>query len=51
MFSSGRLLPGKDISTVIANASYREVGFNQAASVIRDIAGGHLFENGNKRTA
>lgn len=50
-FSNGQTLQGKDISTVLANASYREGGVNQAASVIRDIAGGHLFQNGNKRTA
>lgn len=50
-FSNGLTMPGKDISTVLANASYREGGINQAASVIRDIAGGHLFQNGNKRTA
>ncbi|MEJ2065929.1 MAG: hypothetical protein P8X74_22060, partial [Reinekea sp.] len=50
-FSNGQTMQGKDISTVLANASYREGGINQAASVIRDIAGGHLFQNGNKRTA
>ncbi len=50
-FSNGLTIPGKDVSTVLANASYREGGINQAASVIRDIAGGHLFQNGNKRTA
>ena len=42
---------GKDVSTVLANASWRDDAVEQAASVIRDIAGGHLFQNGNKRTA
>ncbi len=50
-FSDGVTMHGKDISTVLHNASYREGAVNQAASVIRDIAGGHLFNNGNKRTA
>ena len=51
MFSNGLTLQGKDVSTVLFNASHREGGFNQAASIIRDIAGAHLFQNGNKRTA
>ena len=37
--------------TVIANMSYREGALSQAATAIRDIAGGHLFDDGNKRTA
>ncbi len=49
-FSSGETLTG-DVSTVLANAANREGFFNKSASIIRDIAGSHLFENGNKRTA
>jgi len=37
--------------TVIANMSYRDNPIDQAATAIRDIAGGHLFDNGNHRTA
>jgi hypothetical protein len=39
------------VDTVIANMSYREGFSDQAATVIRDIAGSHLFQDGNKRTA
>jgi len=39
------------VDTVIANMSYREGVFDQAATAIRDIAGRHLFNDGNKRTA
>ena len=49
-FSSGATLTG-DVSTVLANAANRDGFYNKSASIIRDIAGGHLFENGNKRTA
>jgi RHS repeat-associated protein len=41
----------RDPSVVLANASRYEGFNNKAASIIRDIAGGHLYENGNKRTA
>jgi hypothetical protein len=37
--------------TVIANMSYRDGAQLQAATAIRDIAGRHLFDNANKRTA
>ena len=37
--------------TVIANMAYREGAQEQAATAIRDIAGRHLFDDGNKRTA
>jgi len=37
--------------TVIANMAYREGIEEQTATAIRDIAGRHLFDNGNKRTA
>jgi prophage maintenance system killer protein len=40
-----------EADTVVANMSYR-VGFtDKAATVIRDIAGRHLFNDANKRTA
>lgn len=38
-------------NTVIANMHYREGTVAKVATVIRDIAGGHLFGDGNKRTA
>lgn len=41
----------REVNTVLANASRYDGFYNKSASVIRDIAGGHLFENGNKRTA
>lgn len=44
-FSDGVPMHGKDISTVLANAFYRDGEINQAASTIRDIAEGHLFNN------
>ncbi|MCF6252011.1 MAG: RHS domain-containing protein [Methylococcaceae bacterium] len=49
--ADGSPILGKDVSTVLANAAYHEGDVNKAASVIRDIAGGHLFKDGNKRTA
>jgi prophage maintenance system killer protein len=39
------------VDKVIANMYYREGLLDKTAVVIRDIAGGHLFHNGNKRTA
>ncbi|AZS51506.1 hypothetical protein DM558_12325 [Entomomonas moraniae] len=39
------------VDTVLANMSYQEGFFDKAAVAIRDIAGSHLFDNGNKRTA
>jgi hypothetical protein len=39
------------VDTVLANMSYREGFSSQAATAIRDIAGSHLFQDGNKRTA
>ena len=39
------------VDTVLANASYHDDIYGQSASVIRDVAGRHLFDNGNKRTA
>jgi YD repeat-containing protein len=49
--AGGRTVLTGDVETVLANMSYRD-GFNdQAAVAIRDIAGRHLFNDGNKRTA
>ena len=41
----------RDVSTALFNASQRSGFYNKAASLIRDIAGGHMFKDGNKRTA
>jgi hypothetical protein len=49
-FNDGSIQTG-DVSTVLANAARQSGFFNKAASIIRDIAGGHKFTNGNKRTA
>ncbi|UPG92646.1 RHS repeat domain-containing protein [Luteibacter aegosomatissinici] len=53
LFSNGILREGKSLSTMLFNMSYREGANAKIATVIRDIAGrgGHMFENGNKRTA
>ncbi|WP_238380146.1 hemagglutinin repeat-containing protein [Stenotrophomonas maltophilia] len=40
-----------DVSTTVANAANYEGFYNKSAVFIRDIAGGHGFVNGNKRTA
>ena len=48
-FSTGYAF--RSIETVVANMSRRETAVQKAAVAIRDIAGAHLFENGNKRTA
>jgi death-on-curing family protein len=39
------------VESVLAQASRYDGFYNKAASVIRGIAGNHLFDNGNKRTA
>lgn len=49
MFASGGAY--RSVETVVANMSYREGAVSKAAVAIRDIAGGHLFYDGNKRTA
>ncbi|CTP93508.1 hemagglutinin/hemolysin-like protein [Xanthomonas translucens pv. poae] len=41
----------REIDTILANSSNYDGFYNKAGSIIRDIAGGHLFDNGNKRTA
>jgi death-on-curing family protein len=40
-----------DVSTTLANAARREGFWNKAATIVRDIAGGHKFNDANKRTA
>jgi death-on-curing family protein len=40
-----------DVSSSLANAARREGFWNKAATLVRDIAGGHKFNDGNKRTA
>ena len=37
--------------TTLANAQNYNGFWNKAAVQVRDIAGGHMFDNGNKRTA
>jgi hypothetical protein len=49
-FASGRTLTG-EVDTVLANMAYREGLYDKTATAIRDIAGRHLFQDGNKRTA
>ncbi|MBB2923532.1 RHS repeat-associated core domain-containing protein [Cellulomonas cellasea] len=39
------------VDTVLANAARRSSFYDKSASVIRDIAGSHLFDDANKRTA
>ena len=41
----------RDVDAAIANAANHNGFCNKAGSMIRDIAGGHLFYNGSKRTA
>lgn len=43
-------LTGK-AETVVSNMAYREGAGAQAATAIRDIAGRHMFDDANKRTA
>ena len=38
------------VSTILANAARRDNFFNKCAVIIRDIAGGHKFDDANKRT-
>lgn len=40
-----------EIDTILANMSYRDGFYDKAAVAIRDIAGRHMFDDGNKRTA
>lgn len=41
----------RDVDNVLINAANYDGFYDKSASIIRDIAGGHLFDNGNKRTA
>ncbi|WP_082725448.1 MULTISPECIES: hemagglutinin repeat-containing protein [unclassified Burkholderia] len=41
----------RDVDNVLSNAANYNGFYDKSASIIRDIAGGHLFDNGNKRTA
>lgn len=48
----GTLEMNSRVDTVFQSAGYATDGFwHQVAIVVRSIAGGHLFDNGNKRTA
>lgn len=47
----GGSFPLREVDTIIANAANQEGFYNKISSMIRDIAGGHLFDNGSKRTA
>ncbi|GAA3883842.1 hypothetical protein GCM10022227_46580 [Streptomyces sedi] len=49
-FGGETLLNGSPAST-LANASRYDSFWDKSAVVIRDIAGSHMFNNGNKRTA
>ncbi|GIW82860.1 MAG: hypothetical protein KatS3mg105_4667 [Gemmatales bacterium] len=40
-----------DVSTSLANAARREGFWNKSATLVRDIAGRHMFNDANKRTA
>ncbi|KAA2238879.1 hypothetical protein F0L74_21945 [Chitinophaga agrisoli] len=47
---AGRFYNG-DLSTAIHTAMYYETPAEQGAAIFRSISHGHMFENGNKRTA
>ncbi|MFJ9917454.1 Fic family protein [Actinacidiphila glaucinigra] len=49
-FGGETLLSGSPANTM-ANASRYNSFWDKSAVVIRDIAGSHMFNNGNKRTA
>jgi prophage maintenance system killer protein len=40
-----------NVDTVFTSANYTKSFWQRVAVVVRSIAGGHLFDNGNKRTA
>jgi hypothetical protein len=40
-----------DVDTALFNAAHREGFWNKCATIVRDIAGGHKFDDANKRTA
>ena len=41
----------REVDNILSNAANYDGFYDKSASLIRDIAGGHLFDNGNKRTA
>jgi len=41
----------REVENVLSNAANYDGFYDKSASIIRDIAGSHLFDNGNKRTA
>ncbi|WP_459204653.1 hemagglutinin repeat-containing protein (plasmid) [Ralstonia pseudosolanacearum] len=41
----------REVENVLRNAANYDGFYDKSASIIRDIAGSHLFDNGNKRTA
>ncbi|MCB9718926.1 MAG: type II toxin-antitoxin system death-on-curing family toxin [Myxococcales bacterium] len=49
-FGGSTTLTGS-IESVLASASRYEGFFKKSAAIVREIAGRHLFDNGNKRTA
>jgi death-on-curing family protein len=49
-FGGSTLLNGSP-ENMLANAERYDGFFNKAAVVVRDIAGSHMYDNGNKRTA
>src|ERR1700758_3776477 len=46
----GAVEMNSNVDTVFTSANYAK-SFWQKVAVVRSIAGGHLFDNGNKRTA
>ena len=47
----GTVQMNSTVETAFASASYVPSFWQKVAVVVRSIAGGHLFDNGNKRTA
>ena len=47
----GTIEMNSNVDTVFTSANYARSFWQKVALVVRSIAGGHLFDNGNKRTA
>jgi prophage maintenance system killer protein len=47
----GTIEMNSNLDTVFTSANYAKSFWQKVAVVVRSIAGGHLFDNGNKRTA
>jgi prophage maintenance system killer protein len=47
----GTIEMNSNVDTVFTSANYARSFWQKVAVVVRSIAGGHLFDNGNKRTA